>query len=304
MIQEIFPHRFNNHYLANKNIGEKDFVLHYNGNSLLLKTSLQLFMAALLLVIWSNGIAGAVDFSQKKPAQSMIQLSIQRYPMPSDETSQGIEQGSVLSQELITLDLNRTALLLVDVWKTHEQHSDNEWLDKKQTNIEQKIVPLLAFARRHRLMIIHLPHRQEIADEATPLPGEIVCTPRDPDELQHELLGVLQEHQVTTLLYAGYNSNLCVLFRPTGILAMRTLGYQTILIRDCTIAFVPQNFTSQEERAFLNQFEPLWGITTTLDDVQHALQSLKMPNSDLVLEDTMEGKKREQEKIEEYILTR
>lgn len=267
-------------------------------------TALQLFMAALLLVIWSNGIAGAVDFSQKKPAQSMIQLSIQRYPMPSDETSQGIEQGSVLSQELITLDLNRTALLLVDVWKTYEQHSDDEWLDKKQTNIEQKIVPLLAFARRHRLMIIHLPHRQEIADEATPLPGEIVCTPRDPDELQHELLGVLQEHQVTTLLYAGYNSNLCVLFRPTGILAMRTLGYQTILIRDCTIAFVPQNFTSQEERAFLNQFEPLWGITTTLDDVQHALQSLKMPSSDVVLEDTMEGKKREQEKIEEYILTR
>ena len=39
MIQEIFPHRFNNNYLANKNIGEKDFVIHYNGNSLLLKTS-------------------------------------------------------------------------------------------------------------------------------------------------------------------------------------------------------------------------------------------------------------------------
>lgn len=39
MIQEIFPHRFNNQYLSNKKIGEKDFVLHYNGNSLLLKTS-------------------------------------------------------------------------------------------------------------------------------------------------------------------------------------------------------------------------------------------------------------------------
>jgi NAD+ diphosphatase len=39
MIQEIFPHRFNNHYLANKNIGEKDFILHYSENSLLLKTN-------------------------------------------------------------------------------------------------------------------------------------------------------------------------------------------------------------------------------------------------------------------------
>jgi NAD+ diphosphatase len=39
MIQEIFPHRFNNHYLANKTIGKTDFVLHYRGNSLLLKTN-------------------------------------------------------------------------------------------------------------------------------------------------------------------------------------------------------------------------------------------------------------------------
>jgi NAD+ diphosphatase len=39
MIQKIFPHRFNNHYLVNKNIDEKDFVLYYNGNTLLLKTS-------------------------------------------------------------------------------------------------------------------------------------------------------------------------------------------------------------------------------------------------------------------------
>jgi NAD+ diphosphatase len=39
MIQEIFPHRFNNRYIGDQNIGEKDFILHYNGSSLLLKTS-------------------------------------------------------------------------------------------------------------------------------------------------------------------------------------------------------------------------------------------------------------------------
>jgi NAD+ diphosphatase len=37
MIQNIFPHCFNNHYLTNKKIEETDFILHYNGNSLLLK---------------------------------------------------------------------------------------------------------------------------------------------------------------------------------------------------------------------------------------------------------------------------
>ena len=39
MIQEIFPHRFYNQYLTNKDIGEKDFILHYSENSLLLKTN-------------------------------------------------------------------------------------------------------------------------------------------------------------------------------------------------------------------------------------------------------------------------
>jgi len=39
MIQDIFPHRFNNRYLANKAIEESDFVLQYTENSLLLKTS-------------------------------------------------------------------------------------------------------------------------------------------------------------------------------------------------------------------------------------------------------------------------
>lgn len=37
MINEIYPHRFSINYLANKNIEESDFVIHFNGNSLLLK---------------------------------------------------------------------------------------------------------------------------------------------------------------------------------------------------------------------------------------------------------------------------
>jgi len=39
MIHEILPHRFKNQYHPDKNIGEKDFILHYKGNSLLLKIS-------------------------------------------------------------------------------------------------------------------------------------------------------------------------------------------------------------------------------------------------------------------------
>jgi NAD+ diphosphatase len=39
MIHEIFPHSFNNRYLIIKDIAEDDYIFHYNGNSLLLKTT-------------------------------------------------------------------------------------------------------------------------------------------------------------------------------------------------------------------------------------------------------------------------
>jgi NAD+ diphosphatase len=39
MIHEILPHRFNNQFLVINDIGEDDYIFHYNGNSLLLKTT-------------------------------------------------------------------------------------------------------------------------------------------------------------------------------------------------------------------------------------------------------------------------
>lgn len=39
MIQEIFPHRFNNHYLPGQSIGDDDFVLRYKDKTLLLKVN-------------------------------------------------------------------------------------------------------------------------------------------------------------------------------------------------------------------------------------------------------------------------
>jgi len=38
MIQDIFPHKFNNDYLPIKKIRETDYILHYKDNSILLKT--------------------------------------------------------------------------------------------------------------------------------------------------------------------------------------------------------------------------------------------------------------------------
>ncbi len=38
MIQDIYPHCFSNQYIANQTIGDDDYILHYQGNTILLKT--------------------------------------------------------------------------------------------------------------------------------------------------------------------------------------------------------------------------------------------------------------------------
>lgn len=38
MIHEISPHRFNNHFLADRKVGEEDYIFHYDGDSILLRT--------------------------------------------------------------------------------------------------------------------------------------------------------------------------------------------------------------------------------------------------------------------------
>ncbi|MCP4396773.1 MAG: cysteine hydrolase [bacterium] len=228
-------------------------------------TILQFFLTVSTLVLWSQHSWGEVSFSERMSIRSMIELSVQR-----------AESEEVYHHEHVQLDLKQTALVLVDVWKKHEPRPVDGWLDRKQANIEQKVVPLLALARKHGLTIIHTPHRQEIADEAAPLPGELICNPKNPNDSQKALLPYLRRRQITTLLYAGYTSNLCVLHRPVGILPMRNLGYRTILLRDCTVAYVPKNLGEplheSAEHAAIKQVESLWGTTTTLDDLERALQ--------------------------------
>ena len=82
----------------------------------------------------------------------------------------------------------------------------------------------------------------------------------------------LKAHNITTLIYAGYASNWCVLHRPTGIIRMRELGYDIILLRDCTIAFEMPDSLDDEwaNRVTINTIEHQWGETTTLDDLQTA----------------------------------
>jgi len=52
-----------------------------------------------------------------------------------------------------------------------------------------------------------------------------------------ELNIILQKHHVETVFYVGFATDICILDRPYGIKKMHDLGYQIILLRDCTSGF-------------------------------------------------------------------
>jgi nicotinamidase-related amidase len=68
-----------------------------------------------------------------------------------------------------------------------------------------------------------------IADSIAPAPSD--CVVANGDEL-HELL---TERGSLFLFYAGFATNICVLHRDYGVLAMGARGYLPVLLRDCTI---------------------------------------------------------------------
>jgi hypothetical protein len=175
------------------------------------------------------------------------------------------EMNSTYNYTYRTLDLDNTALVLIDLWA----YSNDTRLN---TNVRTKMAPLLELAREENMTIIHAPHDFTITEYCEPLPGELVTGTEnglsDTDIFDEYLEG----HNITTLLYAGYRSNWCLLHRPTGIIKMSELGYDVILVRDCTIAFeTPETLDGEwANKAAVNMVESQFGSTTTLNDLQEA----------------------------------
>jgi nicotinamidase-related amidase len=168
-----------------------------------------------------------------------------------------------------TIALNKSALLLIDVW---ENHPNDGWTERARGNVATKIAPLLDRARRNQMTILHAPHRQTIARDARPLPGEINLD--DADLASTEALDrFLRLHGIQTLFYAGYATNLCVLNRPVGIIRMSQRGYKIILVRDATIALeTPETLHGEWQKTVaIDMVEQNWGVTTTLADLEGAL---------------------------------
>jgi nicotinamidase-related amidase len=206
-----------------------------------------------------------------KPWPRWIDLNTRKFSPSLKEETYDTERDSSYKFNQRLLDLDKTALIIMDAWA---YHPNDGWLKRAQENMKTKLRPLLDLARYHNMIIIHTPNEGEIAEIARPVQGEYIVDSMNQINDITELDDYLKAHNITTLLYAGYASNHCLLSRPTGIIRMHQLGYDIILVRDCTIAFeMPETLDSETANLVaINLVENLWGETTTLEDLQAAFK--------------------------------
>lgn len=164
----------------------------------------------------------------------VIDVNLRGYYLARDSQKYDTEADSGFSYVHKRIPVNEGALILVDVW---ESHPNEGWLERSREITSTTIYEVLQTARENNMLIIHAPADGAISDIVSPLVNEIVVDYSNwiPDDIELHL--VLQRHNVKTLFYVGFSTNRCLLVRPCGIKRMHSLGYQIILLRDCTTGF-------------------------------------------------------------------
>ena len=206
------------------------------------------------------------------------------------------EKESTISFDTLHLDRERTALIVIDVW---ERHHNEGWFARAEENIRTKMLPLVDFIRKSGIPIIHIPHEFETygihpevrpPDGSEPVVLRSVSCPKcqDVSDIFAESREVaikdydidvlsrgLRDHDITTLLYAGYASNWCMLHRDAGIITMKKLGFNIVFVRDCSLAMeMPETLEGELAHKVITQMiECQYGPSTTLADLTEALDS-------------------------------
>jgi nicotinamidase-related amidase len=110
----------------------------------------------------------------------------------------------------------------------------------------------------------------DVAEPVRPRPGDtmMVTTGQFDDWLR--------ERGITTLLYTGFATNLCILDSPAAMKAMRSLGYRCVIIREGTLGVeFPETIeTLTHTRAALQYIEAWVGYSASAFDLLQGLRDL------------------------------
>jgi nicotinamidase-related amidase len=106
---------------------------------------------------------------------STVQLPCRYYRVYTDPDVPCVEASFHFVERVLPLPVPETALVLVDCWNTHYVDS---WIRRATEVTQQRVVPLLAAARRVGMTVIHAPsplvadRYARVPDDPGPLPQE------------------------------------------------------------------------------------------------------------------------------------
>ena len=113
-----------------------------------------------------------------------------------------------------------------------------------------------------------------IAEPLTPKPEDYVV------RSGRQLHKILKRLRILHLFYAGFATNMCLQHRDYGVRAVSEMGYNVILLRDCTAAIEAHDTVDQQlaTRIFVQEVETKYAWSTTSRDFIEACRSrLKNP---------------------------
>jgi hypothetical protein len=209
--------------------------------------------------------------ADKYPAERLLriekssqQAGTLRLPLRKFADGGRLQDGGMPVVIPLALDTASTAAIVIDAWE--ETHS------RAERNLADKLAPTLAALRSAGITIIHAPHDRAIHPLARPINGETVIPGEfmDGDCIAH----ALRDAGIRHLLYLGYLSNLCVLQRSLGMLEMNKRGFNTILVRDGSIASETDESLAGEwfHKAAVHFVEINFGATVTAAEIQVAVR--------------------------------
>jgi nicotinamidase-related amidase len=139
-----------------------------------------------------------------------------------------------------------------------------EWRDLKMDRFRTKRWRENYYARVRPL--------QNIPEPVKPLPGELVIGSGD------QMHALLRERGIRYLLYMGYATNMCLLFKPGAMDDMNRRGYLTVLLRDATAAVETAETVDGlwMTRAFIEWIELTYGYTSTTPAFIDALRQTRV----------------------------
>ena len=110
--------------------------------------------------------------------------------------------------------------------------------------------------------------RLDVAPPVRPQPGDVVIATTE------QFDAWLREREITTLLYTGFCTNLCILDSPAAMKAMAAQGYRCVILREATMAveFPDTLETLLHTRAALQYIEAWVGYSASAADLRRALR--------------------------------